>query len=148
MAAVSPRPRQAAGRPHTPVIPTSWETAHRHVATGTHRGTVSVRRPGTATYWNEATEQNEVGAHPPYLVDEPARVLRLDSRTRTVVVADDPEQVAEYRIALDADVTVANGHLVTVTAAADPSLVDLVLQVVHVVHGTERFERHLYCTLV
>ena len=145
---MSSRPRQATGRPHTPVIPADWETAHRHVAAGTHRGTVSIRRPGLTQAWNPETEQNETTPHPPYLVDTPARVLRLDSRTRTALVAEDPEAVAEYRVALDADAAVEHGHLVTVTAATDAQLVDLVLQVVHVVYGTERFERHLYCTLV
>lgn len=145
---MSPRSRQATGRPDTPVIPTSWETGHRHVAAGTHRGAVSVRRPGNASQWNPTIEQNQLAPHSPYLVDEPARILRLDTGTRTALVAEDPEQVAEYRIALDADVIVEHGHLVTVTAATDAALVGRVLQVVHVVCGTERFERHLYCTLV
>lgn len=145
---MSPRPRQATGRPDTPVIPADWETGHRHVAAGTHRGTVSVRRPGVVQDWNPDTEQNESGPHDPYLLDVTARVLRLDSRTRPVVAAGDPEVVADYRVSLAADVVVEHGHLVTVTAATDAALVGRVLQVVHVVHGTERFERHLYCTLV
>jgi hypothetical protein len=66
-----------------------------------------------------------------------------------VVVAEDVVITASYLIAVDRDLEVIEGDAFTVeTCPGDSDLVDRILRVEHVVLGTERFERDLFCNLL
>lgn len=141
---------QSTGRAGSTVIPTDWETAPRAVLERTMRGRITLRVPGgTEAGWDEATQQTKLTPHAPYAADVPARVLQLSGEAQTIRTGEDTELVVDFRVAIPAGRSdVAAGHLVTVTETTDPLLVDAVLQVQHVGLGTERFERHLFCTIV
>lgn len=146
---MSPRPRQATGRPGTAIIPKRWETAHAAVLVGALRGRVSLADPdaagGEPVWENDQWVTTPAG---PYATAVPARVQRLAGQARTVVTAEDNEVVVDHLVQVPADVAdVREGHLVTVTDATDPQLVDQVMRVEHVAVGTERFTRDLFCTL-
>lgn len=144
---MTPRPAQSTGRPGTPVIPTDWETAHRVVAAGTHRGQVSLRVPGTVQVFSDDEQAMVTTPAPPYATEVPARVLELNGEANTIRTGEDTEIVVDFLVAIAADHDdVAAGHLVHVTAATDQLLVGTTLRVQHVGRGTERFERHLFCT--
>jgi hypothetical protein len=144
-----PRPTQATGRPGTEVIPAAWETAHRVVANGTHRGRVSLRIPGTKQDWSDAEQAMVTVPIPPYATDVPARVLELNGEAKTIRTGEDTEVVVDFLVNVTAERSdVATGHLVTVTGSTDALLTGTVLRIQHVGTGTERFERSLYCTHV
>lgn len=143
-----PRPRQATGRPRTPVIPAAWEDAHADVATRAKRARVTLTDPtdtGTPTW---VDDQWVYGPATPYATDVPARVQRLARQDRDVVTAEDDEVVVNYLVAVPWGLAeVSEGHLVTVTEATDDLLVSHVLRVHHIALGSERFSRDLFCTL-
>ena len=144
---MSPRPRQATGRPGTPVIPADWETAHAHVVHAALRGRVALTDPAAPTQeWVD--DQWITTPATPYASEVPARVQRLAAQSRTVVTADDQELVVDHLVVVPWGMAeVSAGHLVTVTASTDSALVGQVLRVEYVAYGTERFERDLFATL-
>ena len=144
---MSPRPRQATGRPGTPVIPARWETGHAHVVAGSLRGRVALTDPARATQQWVDDQWTTVPAAP-YATEVPARIQRLTAQSRTVITADDQELVVDHLVVVPWGMAeIRAGHLVAVTGSTDPALVGQVLRVEYVALGTERFERDLFCTL-
>lgn len=78
--------------------------------------------------------------------DGACRVQALNGEARIIHTAGDRQVVADYLIVVPLAVAGAEQDLVTITDG-DAQLANAVLQVLHVVRGTERFERDLYCTL-
>lgn len=144
---MSPRP-QATGRPGTSVIPTSWDSAHAHVATGAMRARVNLIDPAATGDPVWVDDQWKTVPAGPYALLEPARVQRLNGQSRNVVSALDPETVVDHLVQLSRGFDdIRPGHLVKVVDCPDLQLVDQVLRVESVALGTEVFARDLFCTL-
>lgn len=144
---MTPRPSHP-GRPGTPVIPDGWEAAHRPVADASRRGLVQLRLPGYVSQgWSEEAGQVVSTPHPAYWTGR-ARIVALAGQANRVVIADDPETVADYLVTIDANTAaeIAEGHLVDVIDSGDHLLDGRSLRVGQVVRGTERFSRDLFCT--
>lgn len=145
---MSPRPRQATGRPGTPVIPTGWATAHATVVEGTLRGVVELRHPGTQQAWSDTADGMVAVPLDPYATAVPARILELTGEARVVHAGEDTELIVDFLVVIPAaQAGLAERDLVTVTSSGDLLLDGRVLQVERVLRGTERFERDLLCTL-
>lgn len=87
--------------------------------------------------------------HDPYATGVSCRVQALAGQARVASTADDDETVADYLLVVPIGVDDARiGDLATLTSTGDVALDGVVLRVVQVVLGTERFERDLFCTLV
>lgn len=146
-----PRPQHAQGRPATRVIPDDWNTTHGPVVEKGMRGLCALRSPVTVQEWDGAEMQTVPAA--PYWTGG-CRIQNLTVTTPAVVAVEDREFVADYLVVIPLDVDVSTGDLVDVlaqpeeVAGADAGLSGLVLQVEVVMHGTERFERDLLCTIV
>lgn len=141
------RPRQAQGRPGTAVLPQLAGLAP--VADRTMSGTASLRHPGTVQDWSDAQQQNVEVPLPPYATVS-CRVQALGTQARPVVTAGDREVIAQYLVVVPA--STASGELVeldlvTLSDTGDGLLDGRTLLVAQVVHGTERAERDLFCTL-
>lgn len=148
MVAVSPRPRQATGRPGTPVIGVDWETAHVDVAARALRGRVTLTDPADTGEPAWVNDQWVAGPAEPYDTQVPARVQRLSAQTRTAVTAEDDEVIVDHLVQVHRGRDdVRAGHLVTVTTSDDAQLVGQTLRVEYVAVGTEAFSRDLFCTL-
>lgn len=143
-----PRPTRAYGRPGTKVLPADWAASHRPTVEGTLHGTVTLRRPGSTQTWSDALGEMVETPRAPYATVA-CRVQRLGGdRAHTVTVAGDREVVADYLVVIPAATAgVAHLDLATVSATGDALFDGRTLTVGEVVHGTERFERDLFCVL-
>lgn len=139
----------ATGRPGTEVIPTGWAAAHQTPVEGTMTAArCSLRRPGTTTAWDEASQSTVTTPLPPYAADVPCRVQALNTAASDVQTAEQTITVAGYLVAVPADVAgVEVNDLVDITLSDDPDLTGAALQVDSVARGSHRFERDLFCTL-
>lgn len=142
------RPRQAIGRPGTPVIPANWAASHQPVAEKAQTAAAcELREPGTVQTWNPVTDQMDTAPHAAYYTGGCA-VVPLTNDARIAVQAEDPETVTGYLVTVPAVVgLVLDGHLVKITSSDDTALTGRVLTVKDVVRGSHRFERDLICTL-
>lgn len=138
--------RQHTGRPGTRVVPAALEGAYRTVVARTLTARCTLRRPGTVSVWDPASEQNRLAPHPPYY-DAAARVQALGTQARQVTTADDEVVQANYLVVVPATVSPAGGDLVHVTDSGDPLLDGRTLLVREVATGSVRAERDLFCTL-
>lgn len=125
---------------------------HQPVVEGTMReATIELRDPAaapTSTGWDDASEQQVTVPAGPYWTGG-ARIQMLNQQAQPVVVASDPETVADYLIVVPAAVNGAKvGHRAKVAACpSDPDMVGKTLRVQSVAFGTHRFERDLFCEL-
>ena len=131
------------------MIPADWEVAHALVVAGALRARVSLADPEAVTRaWSDDLEEWISIPAGPYATQVPARVQRLNGQARDVVSGEAPEVVLDHLVVVPWGMAeVRPGHLVTVSEASDRQLVGAVLQVHHVVVGSERFERDLFCRL-
>jgi hypothetical protein len=148
---VMPRPRQAQGRPGTPVIPTGWAEAHSHVidrALST-ASTVTIGPAGGTSQWNEGLGRT-VTQPAAAVYDGPAELMAADLG-RAVTVVEDPIKTRVYDVTLpyDASALVAVDHVITVDAGdPDPMLAVRTLHVSAIERGTRRFSRVLLAVLL
>lgn len=144
-----PRPTRSYGRPGTPVIPADWQESHAPVAQGTMTATVSLRKPGSTTVFDEATGQTEYTPLTPYATAQPARIqaYRATAIDRAKDVADETVRVTGYLVSVPWDNAPDEGDIVDVTASKDGDLAGRSLVVIDVVRGSLRFTRDLFCTL-
>jgi hypothetical protein len=147
------RPQRAYGRPGTAVVPASWGASHAPVAAGARNATGTLRRGATddSSGWDPDTRTTTPDAGTAYAEHITARIQSLVTHRSDaqVVVAEDVVITASYLIAVDRDLEVIEGDAFTVeTCPGDSDLVDRILRVEHVVLGTERFERDLFCNLL
>lgn len=150
-----PLPRQSTGRPGTVVIPPGWQAAHGAIVARTMTATVDLHKPGaTTSTWNPDTRRTEYTAADAYATDQKARIQAQTSRAVQPgeEQAEEALQVTGYLITLTLDRTAAEeptvGDLVTVKTSDDPLLTGRTLRIHDVVHGSLRFERDVFATLV
>lgn len=147
-----PRPHHAQGRPATRVIPGDWNTTHAPVVAKAARGACSLRLPGVTQTW-DGTEMQSTPHAPYWSGGCRVQAVAAANGARTVVTVEDREFVADFLVVLPLDVEVSSGHLVDVAphpagvTGTDPGLPGMTLLVEHVVVGTERWERDVYCTV-
>ena len=146
------RPRQAQGRPGTPVIPARWAAGLAPVAEKTQTARVALRQPGTVQDWSDELEQNVQVPKDPYF-EGPGRVQVLATQARPVVTVGDREIVAQYLITValtdqrGAGFEPSELDLVAVSDSGDPALDGRTLLVAQVARGSLLVERDLFCTL-
>lgn len=133
------------------VIPLDWSEHHRQVVEGTMASaTVELRNPtaaATSQEWDDETEQWVTVPAGAYWSGG-ARIQMLNQQAQPVVVASDPETVADYLVVVPATVAgVKAGHRAKVASCDDPDLVGKTLRVQTVAYGSHRFERDLFCEL-
>lgn len=131
--------RRHRGRPGTVVLPAAWALDHQPVADATHRGLITLRKPGGTSAWSEVEQQTVTQPHRPYVVEEPCRVVAL--RATTVTSGEDDVTVAAYQISMSADVSPEVGDLGRLSRTGDPLLDGREVRLREVVLGTELFER-------
>jgi len=148
------RPQRAYGRPGTAVIPADWGLSHAPVAAGTRNATGTLRHAadgGDEAGWDPVNRVTVPPEGSVYATDITARIQSLITHRSdsNVVVAEDVVITASYLVTVDLDLESVEGDTFTVaTCAGDSTLVDQIFRVEHVVRGTERFERDLYCNLL
>jgi hypothetical protein len=128
------------------VIPVGWSKHHQPVAEGTMTGACTIRDPG-ATVQGEFDNSN--GTFPstpaaPYYTG-PCRAQQ-QKQPQVATTGDQKVSTHDYLVTVPASVVaVKAGHILTVTAAEDTSLIGRPLQVTDVQRGTEIWERDLIC---
>jgi len=144
-----PRPRQAQGRPGTPVIPAGWASSHAAIVAGASNGSLpdwsSIRRPGlTAGTLNRATGHKDGATAAAAHFTGPCRLDPAAAQgggERLQIVAD--EQATQTRIAIvlqhGAAPATEVDDIVTVTGVGD-------FVVVCTEDASETFGRVVYAT--
>lgn len=130
--------------PNTRVISSRWSEHHRPTATGTMTATCEITRRGTGGTTDADGTYTPGG--PSTLYTGPCRVQALASRQEVVVVGEAQETEHRYLVTIEFDAAeVRIGDLVKVTAAKDAGLVGRQLRVSDMAHGSEVWERDLFC---
>lgn len=141
--------RQHTGRPGTVVVPTAWQATHAAVIAKTLPSTVTITPPGTGVAaFNPTTHQSETPAATASY-DGPAEIMLVTDTDRLAEAAGEDVPTRRYEVKLLHSATgVEPGHVVRVTACADPDLGAGTRLVVDAVErGSQRFSRVLYATL-
>lgn len=128
------------------VIPVGWSKHHQPVAEGTMTGACTIRDPrATVTgAFDEDTGIYETTPAAPYYANK----CRAQQQKQPQVATTGDQRVSthDYLVTIPASETrVKTGHIVTVTAAEDASLIGRPLQVTDIQRGTEIWERDLIC---
>jgi hypothetical protein len=133
-------------RPGTQVIPTGWAAYHRPTAEATMTDTVELRRPSSASVFDEAAGSSAY-PDPTTLATTSARIQRLPRRGGSDDVGDRAVVVQLYQVSLPVsapEVRIDDQVYVT-TAATDPQLVGVLLTVREVRLGSQVWQRDLMC---
>lgn len=132
---------------------TTYGASHAKAASRDWTSTVSLY-PGSGegaptTGWSEEDQKTVASGGAPYATAVRAGVQVLAAGgTDTAEAAEETVPTPGYLVAVDHGQDAQVGDMVKVTANPDDtSLVDQLLRVDHVVHGSERFQRDLLCTL-
>jgi hypothetical protein len=134
-------------------VPVEWGRNHTAVLAGTRNATGTLRRPTVDDDdgWGESgSRETTPAAGVPYAEQITARIQSLITHRSDAqrVVAEEDILTASYLVTVDYELDVDEGHTFTVeTCPGDPAMVGRVFLVEHVVLGTERFERDLFCNL-
>jgi hypothetical protein len=139
--------------PAPPVVPARLGRNHAPVAAGTRNATGTLRRHAAdrrQAGWDPDTRTTTPDAGTAYAEHITARIQSLVTHRSDaqVVVAEDVVITASYLVTVDRDLEVIEGDAFTVETCPRLHLVDRILRVEHVVLGTERFERDLFCNLL
>lgn len=134
-------------------VPVDWGANHAPVVAGVRNavGTLHRAPEDDAGGWDPETRTTTPDTGTAYAEHITARIQSLVTHRSDaqVVVAEDVVITASYLLAVDRDIAAVEGDWFTVeTCAGDSDLVDRILRVEHVVLGTERFERDLFCNLL
>jgi hypothetical protein len=134
------------------VIPEDWGRNHAPVAAGTRNAVVTLRRPATTEWDPDAADGRGATVTTPgavYASQVSARIQAQINRSHNdTTTAEETVTVPPYLVTVDHDLQPHDGDEVqVVTCAGDPTLVGQPLRIDHVLRGTERFERDLFCTL-
>jgi len=147
-----PRPRQAQGRPDTPVVPAGWAGAHSKVidrATAT-ASAVQIGPPGGTSSWNDGLGRTITQPASPVYVGA-AELMLVSDTARALTVVEDPIKSRVYDVTLPyaASALVAVDHVITVDPAdPDPMLAGRTLTVLAIERGSRRFSRVLLAVLL
>lgn len=147
-----PRPRQAMGRPGTPVIPADWAESHsrivaRAVATASK---VKIGPPGGASHWDEGLGRT-VTDPATAVYDGTAELMAVSDTARALTVVEDPVKQRVYDVTLPYVVGAGITPEMVITVAAgdpDPTLAGRTLRVHAVERGSRRFSRVLLAVLL
>jgi hypothetical protein len=147
-----PRPRQAQGRPGTPVVPAGWAEAHSQVmdrATST-ASTVAIGPPGGTSEWAEGlgcTVTQPAAA----VYAGPAELMAVSDTARALTVVEDPVKQRVYDVTLPYDTTALIEAEMVITVSVDdpdPMLAGRTLRVHAIERGSRRFSRVLLAVLL
>lgn len=147
-----PLPRQAQGRPGTPVIPVAWAASHAKVidrATAT-ASTVSIGTPGGTSAWNEGLGRTVTQPATPVYVGS-AELMVVSDTARALTVVEDPVKSRVYDVTLPyaASVLIVPEMVITVDVNdPDPGLAGRTLRVHAIERGSRRFSRVLLAILL
>lgn len=147
-----PLPRQAQGRPGTPVIPTNWGQSHSAVisrVTDT-ASLVRIGKPGGPSAWNEGLGRTVTQPADPVYVGA-AELMVVTDTTRALTVVEDPVKQRVYEVTLPyaASALIEVDHVVFVQAGdPDPMLAGRDLRVAQIERGSRRFSRVLLAVLL
>lgn len=142
------RPRQAQGRPGTPLFVDGWEGAHAVVVGKAATAEIIVWAPADGSpsvnpdlSYGTATDDALYTGH--------ARVQVLNIGDSSKVFGEEYQTRAGYLVVIDreADSSIDRGAVVEITSCTDPSLEaeGRRLVVARVDRGSLRWERDLYC---
>lgn len=135
-------------------VPATWGADHAAVAASTRNATGTLRRPANgddASGWDPTTRTTTPATEASYAAHVTARIQSMvtNRADNARIVAEDTIITASYLVAVDHDVAATEGDEFTVeTCRGDLPLVGRILRVDHVVRGTDRAERDLYCNLL
>jgi hypothetical protein len=135
------------------VVPADWGRNHAPVAAGTRNATGTLRHAaegGDQADWDPVDRVTVPLDGAAYAADVTARIQSLVTHRSDaqVEVAEDLVITASYLVTVDLDLEATEGDTFTVATCTDTTLVDQIFRVEHVVRGTERFERDLFCNLL
>lgn len=147
-----PRPRQAQGRPGTPVVPAGWGQSHSAVVGRAvdSASTVQIGAPGGTSAWNEGLGRTVTQPKDPVYVGA-AELMVVSDTARALTVVEDPVKSRVYDVTLpyDASALVAAEMVVTVDVGdPDPMLAGRTLRVHAIERGSRRFSRVLLAVLL
>jgi hypothetical protein len=147
-----PRPRQAQGRPGTPVVPARWAESHSQVVDRATAATsaVQIGPPGGTSEWNEGLGRTITQPTSPIYVGAASLMLVTDT-ARALTVVEDPVKSRVYDVTLPyaASALVSVDQVITVDPAdPDPMLAGRTLTVHAIERGSRRFSRVLLAVLL
>lgn len=123
------------------------EVTPRPPAAARRTATVSLTDPAETTRdWDAENEVTREVPAAPYAAGLSATIEQVGDGTRADV-ADEIVRQAPYLVKLTQGQGVSTGHIVTVLDASDPLLIGRRLRVEHVVLGSTRLQRELFCSL-
>jgi hypothetical protein len=131
------------------MVPEDWGRNHAAVVATSRNAIVNLRRPST-TGWIPEDRITGVVPGEVYASNVTARIqAQINRSDNDAESAEETLTVPPYLVTVDYGLEPFDGDEVeVVTCTGDPMLVGRSFRVDHTVHGTERFERDLFCTLV
>jgi hypothetical protein len=138
------------------VIPKDWGRDHAPVVATSRNAVGSLRHASPADTnpddsWATSDQSTHVTPGATYASNVPARIQSLITH-RSDTDRDVAEEIltsASYLVTIDIDWPVREGDLYAVDQCdGDTTLQTRLLRIEHVVRGTERFERDLFCNLL
>lgn len=143
-----PRPRNALGRPDTPVVPANWEAGHAPVASKTFTAECRVNAGDANTaepVWDPAVK-SPVRPPAPVLYEGGCRVQVMNQRTAIKLLGDQAARHMTYLVSIERGAEIPSGAVIEMTASSD-SLLEPghQLTVADVMRGTLTFQRDLVC---
>jgi hypothetical protein len=147
-----PRPRQAQGRPGTPVIPAGWGESHAQVidrALST-ASTVTIGPAGGTAAWDEGLGRT-VTQPAAAVYAGPAELMAVSDTARALTVVEDPVKTRVYDVTLPyaASAGIETEMVITVDPGdPDPILAGRTLRVHAIERGSRRFSRVLLAVLL
>lgn len=145
-----PRPRQAQGRPGTPVMPAAWSAGHRPVVEAAFTASCEIRRPGgTAPAFDPVTGASTSTPHAAHYAG-PCSVEILPALEQEALTGDQQVTTVGYRVTItyDAAPQLRVDDLVKITAVddnGDPTLVGRALKALSFARGSVAWERDISC---
>lgn len=145
-----PRPRQAQGRPGTPVMPADWSAGHRPVVEAAFTASCEIRHPGgSSTSIDPVTGQTVRTPFPAHYAG-PCSVEILHALEQEALTGDQQVTTLGYRVTItfDAAPQLRVDDLVKITAVddnGDPTLVGQALKVQSFARGSLAWERDINC---
>jgi hypothetical protein len=139
------------GLPGARLIHPRFQQHHRQTVDATMAAECDITRPASMASRPAFDELAATSTHPAPtdVYSGRCRIQRSGGLVQDPVVADRAIPTATYLVAVPADANpIQVGDLVTVTACPDdPDLVDVVLRVTEVRHGSTAWQRNLICDL-
>jgi hypothetical protein len=132
----------------TRIIPAAWSAHHQPTAEATMTATVTITRPSTAAAVLDDATGDITRPDPTVLATEtPARIQAAAASDRVTPAAGQQVTQRDYLVTLPLSVAALEvDDVITVVTANDPHLPGRILRVTDVVHGSEVWERDVFCS--